>query len=113
MRQTITVVKNEPLKHLKCRFEYPQPTNDSGMCLKVRKYLLEHIWDFPTFRYKLKMDRLCNDTWINSHIQGLMKIWLANIHVLLVVDIDKVIVYMAKYVTKPEIKISLEMNKMI
>ena len=43
----------------------------------------------------------------------LMNFWLANIYFQLVVDIDKVILYMSNYVTKLEIEICSGINKMI
>ena len=46
-------------------------------------------------------------------MRGLMEIWMANMDFQLVVDVDKAIAYMTKYVTKPEIEISSGMNKMI
>ena len=42
-----------------------------------------------------------------------MEIWMANMDFELVINIDKVITYMTKYSTKPEIEISSNMNKMI
>ena len=59
------------------------------------------------------MNSLCIDRLIDSHIPGLIEIWLANMDFQLVVDIDKVIAYMTKYATKPEIEISSWMNKII
>ena len=59
------------------------------------------------------MNSLYNDEWINFHMQGLMEILMANMDFQLVVNIDKMISYMTKYVTKPEIEISSNMNKMI
>ena len=59
------------------------------------------------------MNSLRNDRWINSHMRGLMEMWMANMDFQLVVDVDKVIAYMTKYVTKPEIEMSSNMNKMI
>ena len=46
-------------------------------------------------------------------MRGLVESLLANMDFQLVVDIDKVIVYMIKYVTKPEIGMSSRMNKMV
>ena len=42
-----------------------------------------------------------------------MEVWMANMDLNLALDADKVIVYMKKYVTKPEIELSSNMNKMI
>ena len=67
----------------------------------------------PSFGYKLPMNGLCNDRWIDSYMQRLIEIWMANMDFQLVVDVNKVIAYMTKYVTKPEIEISSNMNKMI
>ena len=39
--------------------------------------------------------------------------WLANMYFQLVVDIDKVIVYMMNYVNEFELKLRVEMNRMI
>ena len=46
-------------------------------------------------------------------MQGLMEIQMANMDYQLVVEVDKVMAYMTKYVTKSEIEISSNMNKMI
>lgn len=42
-----------------------------------------------------------------------MKIWLANMNFQLVVDIEKSIAYMDKYMTKLEIGMSVEINRMM
>ncbi len=42
-----------------------------------------------------------------------MELWLANMDFQLVLDINKVIVYMKKYVTKSETEICFGVNKMI
>ena len=42
-----------------------------------------------------------------------MELWLANMDFQLVLDINKVIVYMKKYVTKSETEIGFGVNKMI
>ena len=70
-------------------------------------------WDYPTFVYKLRMNILHNDLWINYYMQGLIEFWLTDMNFQLVVDIDKIIAYMTKYVTKSEIEISSNRNKMI
>ena len=70
--------QNEPLKHVKCRFDYPLPINGKGMCLAVREYLLDYSEVFPVFRYKLIMNRLHKNICIYSHIQKLVKNWQAN-----------------------------------
>ena len=46
-------------------------------------------------------------------MHGLMQFWLANMDFQLMVDIGKVIAYMIKHITKPEIEISSSMNKMV
>ena len=46
-------------------------------------------------------------------MRGLIKLGLANMDFQLVVNIDKVSAYMTKYITKPEIEMSSNMNKMI
>ncbi len=86
----------------------------TGTCLKIQEYLLEYdVEGNPSFAYELCMNSLRNDRWVNSHMRGLMELWRANSDFQLVVDIDKVITYMTKYVTKPEIEMSSNMNKMI
>ena len=77
------------------------------------EYILEYDGDYPTFEYTLCMHILFNGKCINSHMRGLMEIWFNNMNFQLVIDIDKIIVYMIKYVTKPEIEISFGMKKMI
>ena len=42
-----------------------------------------------------------------------MELWRSNSDVQLVVDIDRVIAYITKYVPKPEIEMSSNMKKMI
>ena len=78
----------------------------------------EYILDYdeegnPTFGYKLHMNSLRNEIWTKSHIRGLIEIWIVNMDSQLVVDFVKVIDYMTKYVTKPEVEMSDNMNKMI
>ena len=46
-------------------------------------------------------------------MQGLIETWMANMDFQLDFGDDKVIAYMTKYVTKLEIEISSNMNKMI
>ena len=107
-------VQNGPAEPHICRFGYPLPLNTTGTCLKVREYLLEYdVEGNPSFAYELRMNSLRNDRWVNLHMRGLVELWRANIDFQLVVDIDKVITYMTKYVTKPEIEMSSNMNKMI
>ena len=82
--------------------------------MKIRGHILDYDEEKnPTFGHKPSMSSLRNDRLLNSHMQGLMKIWIANMEFQLIVDVEKVIVYMSKYVTKPEIEISSNMNKMI
>jgi len=53
------------------------------------------------FTYELSMNFICNDRWLNSHMYDLMQIWLTNMDFQLVVDVNKVVNYMTKYVCKP------------
>ena len=72
-----------------------------GTCMKMRDYVSGSDGNWPEFIYELSMNSVCNDRWLNSHMYGLMQIWLANIDFQLVVDVNKVVNYMTKYVCKP------------
>ena len=112
--ENVTRTEDGPVEPPICRFGYPLPLNTTGTCMKVSEYIIDYdVEGNPTFGYELNMNSLRNDRWINSHMRGLMEIWMANMDFQLVVDVDKVIAYMTKYVTKPEIEISSGMNKMI
>ena len=54
-----------------------------------------------------------NDKWLNSHMHGVMQVWLANMDFQLVVDVNKVVNYMTKYVCKPEVEMSKGLSKMV
>ena len=74
------------------------------MCLRIYGYLLKYVGDVPNFGYTLRINSLHNDSWINFHMRGLLIMWLANMDFQIVLDIDKVIAYMTKHVTRPEVK---------
>ena len=103
---------NVPLEN-NCRFDYPQPLNEIGSCMKVREYVSGSNGSEPEYKYKLSMNSIRNDRWLNSKIHGLMKIWLANMDFQLVVDVNKVVSYMTKYVCKPEMEMSKVLSKMV
>ena len=112
--ENVSRVEHEPTEPPICRFGYPLTINTTGMYMKIREYILNYDEEGnPSFAYKLCMNSLRNDRWINSHMQGLMELLRANSDLQLAVGIDKVIAYMTKYVTKPEIEMSSNMNKMI
>ena len=112
--KNISCDENGTLEPLNYRFDYPFPINDSGMCLRVRECILEYDKEErTTFGYKLHMNSIRNDRQINSHMRGIMEIWLANKNFQLVVNIDKAIAYMTNYLTKPEVDISFGMNRTI
>ena len=79
-----------------CRCDYPQPLNETGICMKMREYISGSDGTGPEFTYELSMNSLCNDRWLNSHMYGLMQIWLANMNFQLLVDVNKVVNYMTK-----------------
>ena len=105
--------QNSPLEPVKCRFDYPLPINDRSTYLRLRDCILGYGWDYPALGYNIQMNSLRNDMLFNSHMREFIKFWLANMDFQLVVDIDKVIPYMTKYVTKQEIETSSGMNKTI
>ena len=41
--KNISRSENGPLKPLECRFDYPLPINDTGICLKERECILEFL----------------------------------------------------------------------
>ena len=59
--------------------------------MKVREYVSGSDRNSPEFTYELCMNPLRNDKWINSHMFGLMQVWLANMDFLLVVDVNKLV----------------------
>ena len=81
--------------------------------MKVREYVSGSDGNSPEFTYELCMNPLRNDKWINSHMFGLMQIWLANMDFQLVVDVNKVVSYMTKYVCKPELEMSKGPSKIV
>ena len=87
--------------------------NDVGSCMKIREYIQGSEGNEPILKYELCMNSKRNDKWVNSHMKGLMEIWLANMDFQLVVDVNKVVSYMTKYVCKPEIEISKGLSKMV
>lgn len=96
-----------------CRFDYSQALNKIGTCMKTREYLSGSDGNAPEFKYKLSMNSIRNDRWLNSYVHGLMQIWLANIDFQLVVDVNKVVNYMTKYVCKPEMEMSKGLSKIV
>ena len=72
--------------------------------MKIREYVSGSDGNAPEFKYELSMNSIRNNRWLNSHMHGLMQIWLANMDFQLVVDVNKVVNYMTKYVCKSEMK---------
>ena len=103
---------NVPLEN-NCRFDYPQPLNEIGSCMKVREYVSGSNDSEPEYTYELRMNSIRNDRWLNSHMHGLIKIRLANMDFQLVVDVNKVVSYMTKYLCKTEMKMSKGLSKMV
>ena len=81
--------------------------------MKIREYVSGSDGNEPEFKYELSMNSIRNDRWLNSHLVGLMQIWLANMDFQLVVDVNKVVNYMTKYVCKPEMEMSKGLSKMV
>ena len=81
--------------------------------MKIREYVCGSDGNEPEFKYELSMNSIRNDRWLNSHLVGLMQIWLANMDFQLVVDVNKVVNYMTKYVCKPEMEMSKGLSKMV
>ena len=81
--------------------------------MKIREYVSGSDGNAPEFKYELSMNSIRNDRWLNSHMHGLMEIWLANMDFQLVVDVNKVVNYMTKYVCKPEMEMSKGLSKMV
>ena len=54
-----------------------------------------------------------NYLWLYKHMRGLMQIWLANMDFQLVIDLNKVVGYMTKYVCKPEMEMTKGLSKMV
>ena len=77
--KNVSRTEDGPVEPPICRFGYPLPINTTGTCMKVSEYILDYDEEGnPTFGYKLRMNSLRNDRWINSHMQQLMEIWMAN-----------------------------------
>ena len=96
-----------------CRFNYPQQLNTVRSCMKIREYVSGSDGNAPEFTYELCMNSKRNDKWLNSHMHGVMQVWLANMDFQLVVDVNKVVNYMTKYVCKPEVEMSKGLSKMV
>ena len=105
--------ENNVLGENNCRFDFPQPLNDNGTCMKIREYVSGSDGVEPQYTYELSMNSIRNDRWLNSHMYGLMQIWLANMDFQLVVDVNKVVSYMTKYVCKPEMEMTKGLSKMV
>ena len=66
----ITSNENGPAELPSCRFDYPLPINKRGACMKVIEYILYYDEEGnSTFGYKLPMNSLRNDRWIDSHMR--------------------------------------------
>ena len=87
--------------------------NESGTCVKIREYVSGSDGVEPLYTYELRMNSIRNDRWLNSHMRGLMQIWLANMDFQLVIDLNKVVGYMTKYVCKPEMEMTKGLSKMV
>ena len=112
--ENVSCTKNGSVESPILRSDHPLQINNTDTCMKVCEYILDYDEEGnPTFGYKLRMNNIRNDRWINSHMRGLMEIWMANMDFQLVIDVDKIIAHITNYVTKAEIKISSNMNKML
>ena len=105
--------ENNALNENNCHFDYPHPLNEMGTCMKMDEYVSGCDGSGPEFTYELSMNYLRNNRWLNSHMYGLMQIWLANMDFQLVMDVNKVVNYMTKYVCKPKMEISKGFSKMV
>ena len=72
-------------------FDFPQPLNKEGICMKICEYVCGSDGNAPDFKYDLCMNSIRNDRWLNSHLVDLMQIWIANMDFQLVVDVNKVV----------------------
>ena len=81
--------------------------------MTIREYVSGCDEGGAIYTYEIRMNSGRNDRWLNSHMYGLMQIWLANMDFQLVVDVNKVVSYMTKYVCKPEMEISKGLSKMV
>ena len=81
--------------------------------MKIREYVSGSDGREPEYTYELSMNSIRNDRWLNSHMHGLIQIWLANMNFQLVMDVNKVVSYMTKYVCKPEMEITKGLSKML
>ena len=68
--------------------------------MKIREYVSGSDGNAHEFKYELSMNSIRNDRWLNSHMYDIMKILLINMDFLLVVDVNKIVNYMTKYVCK-------------
>ena len=64
--------ENNVLLENNCRFDYPQPLNEIGSCMKVREYVSGSNGSETEYTYELRMNSIRNDRWFNSHMHGLM-----------------------------------------
>ena len=96
-----------------CRFNYPQPLNENGSCMKIREYVYGSNGSETEYTYELSMNYIHNNRWLNLHMHGFMQIWLANMNFQLVVDVNKVVSYITKYVCKTEMEMTKGLSKMV
>ena len=86
---------------------------DNETCMKIREYVSGSDDVGPQYTYELSMNSIRNDRWLNSHMYCLMQIWLANMDFQLVVDVNKLVSYMTKYVCKPEMEMTKGLSEMV
>ena len=54
-------VENNGPNENNCRFDYPQPLNNNGTCMKIREYVSGSDGNAPEFKYELSMNSIRND----------------------------------------------------
>ena len=81
---TVGIVKkkevddNNVQRENNCRFNFPQQLNTVGTCMNIREYVSGSDGNAPEFTYELCINSKRNDRWLNSHMHGVMQVWLAN-----------------------------------
>ena len=81
--------------------------------MMIREYVCGSDGNAPEFKYELSMNSIRNNRWLNSHMYNLMQICLVNMNFQLVVDVNKIVNYMTKYVCKPEMEMSKGLSKIV
>ena len=89
---------------IKCRFSFPCSICDVGTHVKIIQDAVYMDKDKNEFKmeYRIEMITDRNDKWLVCHPRHLLESWCSNIDFQLIIDIEKVLRYMTKYVIKVE-----------